>query len=56
MVFALIPRGQVDKQGEGGLMERLQGSLRGAEATREKETRSDGGAQEEFQPKADDLD
>lgn len=56
IVFALIPRDQVDKQGEGASMESSKGSLRGGEATGEKRTRSDGGGQEEFQPKADDLD
>lgn len=56
VVFALIPRDQVDKQEEGGSMESPKGSLRGGEATGEKKTRSDVGGQEEFQPKADDLD
>lgn len=56
VVFALIPRDQVDKKGEGALMGSLKGGLRGGVATEEKKTRSDGGGLEEFQPKADDLD
>lgn len=56
VVFALTPRNQVDGKGEVQPKENPKEELRGAVATEEKKTRSHGGGQEEFQPKAEDLD
>lgn len=56
VVFALTPRDQVDGKGEGQPTENPEEDLRGAVATEEEKNRSDGGGQEEFQPKAEDLD
>lgn len=56
VVFALTTRDQVDGKGEGQPTENLKEELRGAVATEGEKSRSDGGGQEEYQPKAEDLD
>lgn len=56
VIFALIPRDQVDQKGEDASRESPKGDLRSGVATEEKKTGSNSGGQTEFQPKADDLD
>lgn len=56
VVFALTTRDQVSEREEGQPMESPKEGLRGAVSTEEKKIRTDGEGQEEFQPKAEDLD
>lgn len=56
IVFALTPRDQEGEKGGGQSAESPKEGLRGAASTEEKKTRTDSGRQEEFQPKAEDLD
>lgn len=56
VVFALTTRDQVGERGEGQPTESPKEGLKGAVSTEEKNIRTDGEGQEEFQPKAEDLD
>lgn len=56
VVFALTTRDKLGERGEDQPTEGPKEGLRGAVSTEEKKIRTDGEGQEEFQPKAEDLD
>lgn len=56
VIFSLITRDQVGERGEDQPTESPKEGLRGAVSTEKKKIRTHGEGQEEFQPKAEDLD
>lgn len=56
VVFALTSRDQIGERGEDQPTESPNEGLRGTVSMEEKKIRTDGEGQEEFQPKAEDLD